>query len=88
MDISERSEPGPSAVQLGLHLRDLRLALGLDEGQLAQRCRLGAEVIGELELGEHPADVETLRELAGALGVRLSVIFMLWESQALGPPDS
>ena len=77
MDIIEPTTPGPSALELGTQLRDLRLALGLDMQQLAQRCRLDVVVIRELELGQHRADVDTLRELAAALGVRLSVIFTL-----------
>jgi transcriptional regulator with XRE-family HTH domain len=70
-------------VELGHHLRELRLAQGLDAEQLAQRCRLSADVIRELELGQHRADLDTLMELAVALGIRLSVIFKLWEAQAL-----
>jgi transcriptional regulator with XRE-family HTH domain len=80
--MSERTVPGPTAVELGRHLRELRLALGLDAEQLAERGRLSAEVIAELELGQHDADVDTLRALADALGIRLSVIFMLWEARA------
>lgn len=70
-------------MEFGEHLRELMLALGLDAEQLAQRCRLSVDVIRELELGQHPADFDTLTELAAGLGMRLSVIFQLWEAQAL-----
>lgn len=83
MTTSDRPDSGPSTVELGVHLRELRLALGLDPEQLAARCHLGAGVIRELERGEHPADLDTLYELAGALGIRLSVIFKLLEAEAV-----
>jgi transcriptional regulator with XRE-family HTH domain len=75
--------PGPSEVQLGRHLRELRCTLGLEVAQLAQRCGLDEQVIEALELGHHGADVATLRTLAKGLGVRVGVIFALWERQAL-----
>ncbi|WP_052549037.1 helix-turn-helix domain-containing protein [Enhygromyxa salina] len=81
MDTSERSKAGPSELELGRHLRELRQALALSVQQVAARCRLDVAVIRELELGQHAADLDTLRELAGALGAPLSLIFMLWEAQ-------
>ncbi|WP_181233445.1 helix-turn-helix domain-containing protein [Enhygromyxa salina] len=68
---------------MGRHLRDLRLALNLEIEQLTERCRLDAEVIHALERGEHPADLDTLTELAGGLGIPLHMIFTMWEAQAL-----
>ena len=76
--------PGPSAAQLGRLLRQLRCMLGLETQQLAYRSGLDPNVIDALERGEHGADVATLRRVAVGLGIRVGVIFTLWERRALG----
>jgi hypothetical protein len=75
--------PGPSEAQLGRLLRELRCIQGLEAEQLACRSGLETRVIEALEHGQHGADVATLRRVAVGLGIRVGVIFMLWERQAL-----
>lgn len=76
--------PGPSEVQLGAHLRELRRAIGLDLDELARRCGLSVEVLRAIEAGTHRADVRSLRQLARGLGMRVGVIFSLWERGGIG----
>lgn len=76
--------PGPSEAQLGRLLHELRRMQGLETEQLAYRSGLEPNVIEALEHGEHGADVATLRRVAVGLGIRVGVIFMLWERRALG----
>ena len=75
--------PGPSEAQLGRILRELRCIQGLEPEQLAWRSGLEADVIDALEHGQHGADVATLRRVAVGLGIRVGVIFALWERRAL-----
>jgi transcriptional regulator with XRE-family HTH domain len=56
---------------------------GLEMDQLARRSGLDADVIDALEHGRHGADVATLRRVATGLGIRVGVIFTLWERQSL-----
>ena len=83
----DTSLPGPSAVQLGRHLRQLRLVSGLGLEQLARRCGLTVEEIDALETGRHGADVATLRRLAAGLNLGVGMIFALWERGALRVDD-
>ena len=83
VDEFESLLPGPSEVQLGAHLRELRGAVGLDLGELAARCGLEPDALAAIEDGSHRADVDTLRLLAAGLGIRLGVIFSLWERGGL-----
>jgi transcriptional regulator with XRE-family HTH domain len=57
---------------------------GLEPEQLARRSGLEANVIDALEHGQHGADVATLRRVAIGLGIRVGVIFTLWERRSLG----
>jgi DNA-binding XRE family transcriptional regulator len=75
--------PGPSETQLGRLLRELRCMQGLEMEQLARRSGLEPDVIDALEHGRHGADVATLRRVATGLGIRVGVIFTLWERQSL-----
>lgn len=75
--------PGPSETQLGRLLRELRCMQGLAPEQLARRSGLEAHVIDALEQGQHGADVATLRRVAIGLGIRVGVIFTLWEQRSL-----
>ncbi|WP_181197189.1 helix-turn-helix domain-containing protein [Enhygromyxa salina] len=70
-------------MELGRHLRQLRLDLSLGEEQVATRSGLQIEVIRALELGQHAADVDTLRSFAQALDMGLGELFTLWERQVL-----
>lgn len=84
VDELEALLPGPSEAQLGAHLRELRLAIGLDLDELARRCGLSVEAIQAIEAGTHQADVRSLRLLASGLGMRVGVIFSLWERGGIG----
>jgi hypothetical protein len=75
--------PGPSETQLGRLLRELRRMQGLEMEQLAGRSGLEPDVIEALEHGRHGADVATLRRVAMGLGIRVGVIFSLWERGSL-----
>jgi DNA-binding XRE family transcriptional regulator len=75
--------PGPSETQLGRLLRELRCMQGLEVEQLAWRSGLEVETIDALEQGLHGADVATLRRVATGLGIRVGVIFTLWERRSL-----
>jgi ribosome-binding protein aMBF1 (putative translation factor) len=75
--------PGPSETQLGRVLRELRCMQGLEMEQLAGRSGLEPDVIDALEHGRHGADVATLRRVAIGLGIRVGVIFTLWERRSL-----
>lgn len=56
---------------------------GLATEQLARRSGLEVPVIDALEQGQHGADVATLRQVAVGLGIRVGVIFTLWEQRSL-----
>jgi hypothetical protein len=83
MDNVDTLLPGPSEVQLGRLLQELRCMQGLETEQLARRSALEVDVIDALEHGRHGADVATLRRVAIGLGIRVGVIFTLWEQGGL-----
>lgn len=83
VDTVDQRIPGPSEAELGHLLRELRAMQGLEVEQLARRSGLDADVIDALEHGKHRADVATLRKLAVGLGMRVGVIFTLWERGSL-----
>lgn len=60
---------------------------GLETEQLARRSGLESNVIDALEHGQHGADVATLRRIAIGLGIRVGVIFTMWEQRTLGLAD-
>jgi hypothetical protein len=76
---------GTSEDQLGGLLRELRLMQGLETDQVASRSGLDADVIDALEHGRHGADVPTLRRVAVGLGIRVGVIFTLWDKRSREP---
>jgi hypothetical protein len=79
--------PGPSEIELGRLLRELRCMQSLETEQLARRSGLEPDVIDALEHGRHSADVATLRRVATGLGIRVGVIFTLWERRTLAVTD-
>lgn len=79
MDEVDPLIPGPSEDDFGAHLRVLREAIDVDLDDLARRCRLDVEVLRALEQGEHCPDLDTMQALATGLGLRLDVMFSLWE---------
>jgi DNA-binding NtrC family response regulator len=60
---------------LGTRIRALRKSRALTLRQLANKTALSVSLISQIELGKSAASVATLRKLASALGVSLSVLF-------------
>jgi DNA-binding NtrC family response regulator len=60
---------------LGARIRALRKGRSLTLRQLANKTALSVSLISQIELGKSAASVATLRKLAAALGVSLSVLF-------------
>jgi DNA-binding XRE family transcriptional regulator len=55
--------------QLGARLRELRLAAGLTQAELARRTGIHRPNIARVEAGRHTPSLETLSRLAVAIGV-------------------
>lgn len=72
-------ERGPNAQQLAEHLRSLREAAGLTIDQLAERAALARDRVVLIESGTVDQNLEELTQYAYGLGMRLSVVFRLWE---------
>jgi DNA-binding NtrC family response regulator len=70
VDIEERVN-----LMLGTRIRGLRKGRTLTLRQLANKTSLSVSLISQIELGKSAASVATLRKLATALGVSLSVLF-------------
>ena len=60
---------------LGLRLRQRRLARQWTQADLAQRCQLHRTFIGSVERGERNLSVLNLRRIAKVLRVRLADLF-------------
>jgi DNA-binding XRE family transcriptional regulator len=68
---------GVSAVdgaRLGARLRELRLAAGLTQAELARRTGIHRPNIARVEAGRHTPSLETLARLATAIGVPTTVV--------------
>jgi transcriptional regulator with XRE-family HTH domain len=64
-----------SNTRIGRRIRELRIQNSLSRGELAGKARLKAGYISRLENGHEIPDCDTLRILAGALGVPLYRLF-------------
>ena len=62
-----RENRGDEAAVFGRHLRELRLARGLTQAQVAERCGTMVPVISNLERGTTVPTLSTLLHLAVAL---------------------
>lgn len=60
---------GIDGAKLGARLRELRLAAGLTQAELARRTGIHRPNIARVEAGRHTPSLETLSRLAGAIGV-------------------
>jgi ribosome-binding protein aMBF1 (putative translation factor) len=52
-----------------------RAELGISQRELARRMGTSSSVVSRLERGEHNVSMETMRKLAGALGLELTIGF-------------
>jgi DNA-binding XRE family transcriptional regulator len=60
--------------RLGARLRELRLAAGLTQAELARRTGIHRPNIARVEAGRHTPSLETLARLATAIGVPTTVV--------------
>jgi DNA-binding XRE family transcriptional regulator len=60
--------------RLGARLRELRLAAGLTQAELARRTGIHRPNIARVEAGRHTPSLETLARLASAIGVSTTVV--------------
>jgi transcriptional regulator with XRE-family HTH domain len=70
----------PEHVALGHAIRQLRLAAGISQEELADRGDMHRTYVGGIERGERNVSFRNLLKLADALDVRLSVLIELYES--------
>ena len=66
-----REKRGDEAAIFGRHLRELRLARGLTQAQVAERCGTMVPVISNLERGTTVPTLSTLLHLAHALECKI-----------------
>jgi transcriptional regulator with XRE-family HTH domain len=67
---------------LGARVRELRIARGLSQEALGDRCGLSLNFVGRLERGEAFASPETLGTLTQVFKVPLSELFVEHDGQA------
>ena len=80
-----RENRGDEAVVFGRHLRELRLARGLTQAQVAERCGTMVPVISNLERGRTVPTLSTLLHLAVALGCSMCELVAIFD---LGATES
>jgi DNA-binding XRE family transcriptional regulator len=66
---SADANPEVDGVKLGKRIRELRLAAGLTQAELARRTGIHRPNIARVEAGRHTPSLETLARLATAIGV-------------------
>lgn len=62
-------------MSIGKKLREIRNARGLTQHELAQKANISRSYLGDIEGDRYNPSVDTLRDLADALSVHLSVFF-------------
>jgi transcriptional regulator with XRE-family HTH domain len=72
----------PLAKQFGVVVRQQRLDAGLSQEEFAHRCNLHRTYVGSIERGEKNITLETATRIAGALGIKLSVLILRLEDQS------
>ena len=71
--------PGLSKQQFGQHTRALRLAIGLDVADLAQRAELEPSLVERIEAGEAELNADMMATIAFGLGMTPWTFIRLWE---------
>lgn len=66
--------------KLGARLRELRLAAGLTQAELARRTGIHRPNIARVEAGRHTPSLETLARIANAIGVSTTRVLVSRES--------
>lgn len=66
--------------KLGARLRELRLAAGLTQAELARRTGIHRPNIARVEAGRHTPSLETLTRIANAIGVSTTHVLVSRES--------
>jgi transcriptional regulator with XRE-family HTH domain len=74
-----RENRGDEAAVFGHHLRELRLARGLTQAQIADRCGTMVPVISNLERGVTVPTLNTLIHLAAALECRVGELVEVFD---------
>ena len=76
------ADPAPGS--FGAHVRGLRVARGLKQEELAERCELHVDTIKGMERNTFEPSLRTLRKLAKGLGgLSLSQLFQGYEQDGL-----
>ncbi|HXA17103.1 MAG TPA: helix-turn-helix transcriptional regulator [Thermoanaerobaculia bacterium] len=76
-----RENRGDEAVVFGRHLRELRLARGLTQAQVAERCGTMVPVISNLERGMTVPTLSTLLHLGSALECTLCDLVKVFDPE-------
>ena len=76
-----RENRGDEAAVFGRHLRQLRLARGLTQAQVAERCGTMVPVISNLERGMTVPTLSTLLHLSGAMECTLSELIAVFDHE-------
>lgn len=77
-DSTDHAAAGESlAAAFGRHVRALRRARGLTQGELGRRADLSADTIRRLEAGSFSPSLTTLRKTASGFGLTLAGLFEL-----------
>lgn len=75
-----RENRGDEAAVFGRHLRELRLAQGLTQAQVAERCGTMVPVISNLERGMTVPTLSTLLHLAKALECSMGELVAVFDA--------
>ncbi|MBK5516786.1 helix-turn-helix domain-containing protein [Pseudomonas sp. TH10] len=70
--------PPPSPVlqhQFGNRVRELRIAMGMNQEAFADRCGFARTYMSRIETGGANPSINAIKVLADALGVSISVLF-------------
>ena len=76
-----RENRGDEAAVFGRHLRELRLARGLTQAQIAERCGTLVPVISNLERGTTVPTLSTMIHLANALECTMGELVAVFDVQ-------
>lgn len=77
---NERGDAAIDGEKLGARLRELRLAAGLTQAELARRTGIHRPNIARVEAGRHTPSLETLARIANAIGVSTTHVLVSSES--------